>query len=281
MLHADYRGGRMHRRKLWPAVVVIGMLAVSLPAQELKPAFEVASVRRAVPGTTGGRVQFLPDRFVAENVPLDFLLQQVYGVRAFQILAAPPWKAIIEDGRDSRYQIQAKADDAATPDQVKEMVKALLADRFGLRLHKETRELPVYALTQVSGGAKGAREANGPPGGITLIANGWIRGRGVTVPHLVETLSRSVDRPIVDRTNLTHVLDFDLTWTPLATGAAESATGCPSDFQEMASRMKVILPSNCPSIFTALQDQMGLRLNAQNAPLDVLVIDAVQQPTEN
>ena len=130
------------------------------------PTFEAASVKRSVPGTTGGRVQFLPGRFVGENVPLDYLLQQVYGVRNFQIIAAPEWRAIIADGRDSRYQIQAKANDTATPEQVKEMVKTLLAERFGLRVHKEMRDLPVYALVQARGGVKGAREATGPRAGF-------------------------------------------------------------------------------------------------------------------
>jgi len=89
------------------------------------PTFEAASVKRSVPGTTGGRVQFLPGRFVGENVSLDYLLQQVHGVRGFQIIAAPAWKAIIADGRDSRYQIQATTYDTATPEQVKEMVKTI------------------------------------------------------------------------------------------------------------------------------------------------------------
>ena len=244
--------------------------------------FEAASVKRSVPGTTGGRVQFLPGRFVGENVPVDYLLQQLYGVRNFQIVAAPEWKAIIADGRESRYQLQGKAGDTTTPEQVKEMVKALLADRFGLRFHKEMREMPVYALVQARGGVKGAREATGPPGGIVLIANGWMRGRGVMPVTLIEALSRSVDRPIVDRTGLTTVLDFNLTWTPLeAAAAGASATLCPEAFQEMASRLKETLPSNCPALFTALQEQIGLRLEAQQAPVEVLVIDAVHLPTEN
>jgi uncharacterized protein (TIGR03435 family) len=263
--------------------LVIGLslvTATTTTAQTLT--FEAASVRHSVPGTTGGQAQFLPGRFIGENVSLDYLLQRVYDVRGFQIIAAPEWKAIIADGRDKRYQMQGKAPDTATPEQVKEMVKTLLAERFGLRLHWETRELPVYALVQARGGVKGAREATGPPGGIVLIANGWIRGRGVAVPHLVDVLSRSVDRPIVDRTGLTTVIDFNLTWTPLeVAGAGRSATLCPDDFQVMASRLKEPLPSDCPALFTAVQEQLGLRLEGQQAPIDVLVIDAVHLPTEN
>src|SRR5688572_26732168 len=156
---------RLHRFVLTACFCLTFVQATSVQA----PTFEAVSVKRSVPGTTGGRVQFLPGRFVGENVPLDFLLQQVYGVRDFQIVAPPELKAIIADSRDSRYQIQAKANDTATPEQVKEMVKMLLADRFGLRLHQEMRALPVYALVQARGGVKGAREATGPPGGVSLV----------------------------------------------------------------------------------------------------------------
>ena len=93
-------------------------------------------------------------------------------------------------------------------------------------------------------------------------------------------MSNFVDRPVFDRTNLTQVLDFDLTWTP--DGAASDVPGCPPSFQEMAKRLKVTLPgSGCPSFFTAVQEQLGMRLEPQLGPLDVLVIDSVQPLTEN
>lgn len=99
---------------------------------------------------------------------------------------------------------------------------------------------------------------------------------------LIQALSRSVDRPIVDRTGLTMVLDFNLIWTPLdATGTGDSAPLCPAAFQEIASRLKETLPSNCPALFTTLQEQLGLRLEAQQTPVEVLVVDAVHLPTEN
>jgi len=105
------------------------------------PTFEAASVKRSVPGTPGGRVQFLPGRFVGENVSLDYLLQQVHGVRGFQIIAAPAWKAIIADGRDSRYQIQATTYDTATPEQVRRWSRpsifTALQEQMGLRLEAQ------------------------------------------------------------------------------------------------------------------------------------------------
>jgi uncharacterized protein (TIGR03435 family) len=254
-------------------------------AQNAAPAFDVASIHRAAPGLTGGRVQFPPGgRFTAENVPLDFILQQVYGVRDFQIAVDPKWKAI---AADTRYQVSARAaDPAASGDQIREMVKRLLRERFDLKLRTERREFPVYLLIQSSRGVKGARSADGPPGGIASMAPGWIRGKGVTTDFLALALTRYVDRPVVDRTALDRVLDFDLTWTPAdLTGAAAAASGpeCSQTSREMAKRLKGVNVDGftCPSIYTAVEEQLGLKLEAQRAPLDVLVIDSVQAPTEN
>lgn len=256
----------------------IGVLA----AQGAAAAFEVASVRRAEPGLTGGRVQFLPGQFLGENVALQFVLQRVYGVRDFQIVAGPDAKAVIADGYGKRYQFQGKAA-GATPEQVREMTKALLADRLGLRLHTETRPLPAYVITEAKGGVKGASPADGPSGGIEMVAAGWMRGRRVTIPWLAEVLTREVDRPVVDQTKRDVMLEFNLTWTP--TDAAQSADGagsaCPASFLAMAERMKYALPGTCPSLFTAVEEQLGLKLTPQNAPVEVLVIDAIHPPSEN
>ena len=177
------------RRWLWSFVVIAG-LAVTSSAQGPQPRFEVASVRRATPGETGGRVQFLPGgRFVAQNVPLNFLLQQVYGVRDFQIVAEPKWQAIIADGRDSRYYVEGRGPESATREQLQEMAKTLLAERFGLKLRFEQRALPVYALVVANRGVKGARPADGKTGGIALMAKGWIRGMGVTTASLARALT--------------------------------------------------------------------------------------------
>src|SRR5688572_26757355 len=154
--------------------VVVASVVVTASAQTATPSFEVASVRRATPGETGGRVQFLPGgRFVAQNVALHFLLQQVYGVRDFQIVAEPKWQAIIADSRDSRYYIEGRGPESATREQLQEMAKTLLAERFGLKLRFEQRALPVYALVVAERGVKAARPADGTPsGGIALMASG-------------------------------------------------------------------------------------------------------------
>jgi uncharacterized protein (TIGR03435 family) len=270
------------QRRGWLAVAVVAGMVAPLAAQA-PPAFEVASVKRAVPGTLGGRVRFLPGgRFVGENVSLEFMIRQAYGLRDFQLVTAPEWKAILGDGFDRRYQVEARGAESASEAQLKEMLKTLLADRFQLRAHKETRDLPIYALVLAEGGAKGARAPDDKAGGIETVAPGWIKGMGTRTGFLAEVLSREVDRPVIDRTNLKDVLDFDLTWTTNETPA--DTPGCHPSFQEMAkraSRYALGATASCPSIFTALQEQLGLRLEAQIGPVEVLVIDAVQFPTEN
>jgi uncharacterized protein (TIGR03435 family) len=269
------------QRWLWASVVMAGMV-VAASAQTPKPTFEVASVKLAAPGTTGGRVQFLPGgRFVAQNVPFDFLLQQVYGVAAFQIVIDPKWRAVIGT---SRYQIDATGDAAASPEQLKEMAKALLAERFNQKLRTEMRDVPVYALIAGNSGVKGARAADGKGGGVASMLRGWMRGEGVTMDRLAQTLSTQVDRPVINRTEIDQVLDFNLTWTSAdvaAPDAGPSDPGCPPGFREMAAKLGERADMTCPSIFTAVEEQLGLKLNAQTAPFEVLVIDSVQPPTEN
>lgn len=263
-------------------LLLIGLAVTSLrlAAQSDTPRFEVASVKRAVPDTTGSRVGFPPGgRFVAENVALEFVIQQAYGLRDFQVVASPPVKAIIKDGDDARYQIEGKGREDSTPEQVREMVKTLLADRFQLRVHEETRDLPIYALVPASGGVKGARASDGKGGGIELVAPGWIRGFGTGFGFLAQTLSRYVDRPVVDHTNLKDVLDFDLTWT-IENAAADTPPGCHPNVLEMAKHPRYQKTKlSCPSIFTAVREQLGLMLDARRAPIPVVVIDSVERPT--
>ncbi len=263
-------------------LLVVGLAVSALPlaAQSDAPRFEVASVKPAVPGTVGGRVQFLPGgRFVGENVPVEFVIQQVYGLRDFQVVATPPLKEIFS-GNAARYQIEGKGREDSTPEQVREMVKTLLADRFQLRSHMEARELPVYALIPDGSGVKGARAPDGKGGGIEMVAPGWIRGFGTRVGSLAEALSRYVDRPVVDLTNLTDVLDFDLTWTTIENANPDAPPGCHPSVLEMAKRPRYEKTKlTCPSLFTAVREQLGMRLDARRAPIPVLVIDSVQLPT--
>jgi uncharacterized protein (TIGR03435 family) len=276
----------MQRLSAWlPIGVAAAVWLAPLAAQTQAPAFDVASVKRAVPGTPGAFIRFLPGgRFVGENVAIQFVIQRVYGVRDFQVIAAPEWKAIIADGFNQRYQIEGRGPESATEAQLKEMVKTLLADRFKLRLHAETRDLPVYALVPDNGGVKPGRDPDGPGGGVLLMLPGWTRFQRVKADALARYLSDILDRPVIDKSNLDRDLNFDLTWTPAeVANAPDAIPGCPLSFQEMAKRLKFDLKNlSCPpSVVTALREQLGFRLEPQLAPTQVIVIDSIQTPSEN
>ncbi len=258
--------------------------------QSSAPAFDVASVKPAVPGATGARIQYLPGgRFLGSNVPIVFLIEDTYGVRDFQIAGDPQWTSVIADSYNGRYDIEAKANESATQSEMKEMVKMLLADRFKLKVHMETRAMSVYALVSGKGGVKlAAAKENGKPrgsGAIALMLPGWMQGNNVAMPILIQSLSEYVDRPVVDKTNFTDAFDFRLTFTPdLVEDRAPSAGSCPASFTDFAEQRHLgVKPSSwsCPSIFDAVQDQLGLKLDFQKDPIEVLVIDHAERPASN
>ena len=264
------------------------LAAVVAFAQAPPPAFDVASIRPSDPNEVGGYARFLPGgRFEVHNAQLIFVIQQVYGVRDFQIVNAPKW---ITDWNTARFNIEAKGDESATEAQVRDMAKALLAERFQLKVHKETRDLPVYALIPAKGGVKLAvAKEDGRPrgsGAILSMARGWIQGTNVAMPGLLQIFSqlKVVDRPVVDKTNFTEAFDFRLSWTP-DSGAepdAPSDGSCPSSFAPLQERLGTgQAPTSCPSVFTAVQDQLGLKLDPQRDPIEVLVIDHVERPSAN
>ncbi|MCU1328697.1 MAG: peptidase BlaR1 [Bryobacterales bacterium] len=251
--------------------------------------FEVISVKPSIPGTLGGRMQFLPGgRFYASNVPLTGIIQNLFRVRSFQIAGDPKLLSVIADGHSARYDIQAKGDASATEAQVRDMAKALLAERFHLKVHKENRDLPVYALSPAPRtGIKLAPAPESPripgSGGVAFMLKGWIQGSNVSMETLVRTLSELVDRPVVDKTLFTDAFSFRLTFTPdLEPGQEVAEGGCPASFAAFQEqrRMKVE-PMDCPSIFSALQEQLGLKLDSRREPVEVLVIDHVEPPTAN
>jgi uncharacterized protein (TIGR03435 family) len=241
------------------------------PSPAARPVFDVASIRPSDPDEVGGRVYFPPGRFEVRNAKLIFVIQQVYGVKDYQIVEAPKW---ITDWSTARFNISAKAEGAASEEQLRLMAKNLLADRFKLKLHNETRELPVYVLVQDKKGIKlGAVPDNGRPMGSGYVESvdlGWRRGKDVSMEDLVSALSGQTDRPILDRTNYTEKFTFELKW---AARAQSSGTGgLLSDLQPETGQA---------SLFTTIREQMGLRLDPQKAPIEVLVIDHVERPSAN
>jgi uncharacterized protein (TIGR03435 family) len=235
------------------------------------PEFEVASIRPIPQLPSGANVRpgFLvvpradnPQRFRARfnvSAPMG-ILEWAYGVREFQVAGAPEWL------KEELFDIDARAEHPSSEDQIKQMVQALLADRFKLKLHRETKAIPVYALVVGKDGPKlaEAQDASLNQGlGNIIVPPGELKARGATMALFVSILTENLDRPVIDKTNLTGHYDFDLTYD-----------GPPWSIEEHGWR-----PFG-EAIFRPIQD-LGLKLEPQKSPVEVLVIDSVDHPSAN
>jgi uncharacterized protein (TIGR03435 family) len=194
------------------------------------------------------------------NVTLKRCIMGAYGVGPNQITGGPAWL------ESERYEIVAKAEQGAGDGELMTMLQTLLAERFKLALHRETRTVEAFVL----GVAKGGPKLEKTPGGSSTTSNG--RGRivahAIEMARFAEVLSRQMDVPVVNHTGLEGAFNLKLEWAPEAGAAPKSSAD------------GVGLPTG-PSIFTAIQEQLGLRLQAQKAPVEMLLIDHAERPSEN
>jgi uncharacterized protein (TIGR03435 family) len=256
-----------------------GAPAVRAQAKQEPPiAFEVASVkgsdaadRRMYVDPPGG------GRLTARNVALGWLVQFAYKIEWNQISGGPGWL------NTARFDIAARAEDAtASEDRIRLMARTLLSDRFGLRLHAESRELPVYLLVQAKAGTKEPRSLHaagpcperGPGAGpecqvFNLSPGGHLSAQRATMGQLARVLTDLTFRPVRDQTGIQGEYDFQLSWSPddATPGAGNSGSAAPDLSQG--------------SIFTALEEQLGLKLQSEKGPVDVFVIDHAEKPSEN
>jgi len=284
------------RRWTFTLPLVIGILNSSHSegqAPTPRPEFEVASIKL---GAGPGKPQFLgsrsPGTFTAQNINLRFIIRVAYGVRSFEVLGGPGW--IDSDTYDITAKTKTAMDGAKTaPSPIPEMfamLQPLLEDRFKLKVHREMRELPVYVLTVAKGGLKmkprdcpqfsddnptpqGPCNPMGTRGG-TNGTNRTLDGTAATMEGLIMTIANTTRREIIDRTGLTGRFDFHLEWAP------DEAMTASSDFDE-PTRSVASSSGSGPSLFTALQEQLGLKLESAKAPVEVLVIDHVERPEAN
>jgi len=213
--------------------------------------FEVASIKPANPDQKGFSIQFMPGGGLKmTGVPLRAMITFAYDVRDFQV-----------SGGAERFDVMAR--------------RALLADRFQLVVHKETKEQPIYALVVSKNGAKlkEVKAVEGARQGMRM-GRGLLEGFAAPMEMLGQTLSNVTERPVVDKTGLTGKYDFVLEWTPEA-GADARTQGFGNGISEPAPA-----PGG-PTIFTALQEQLGLRLESQKGPVQNIVIDRAEKPSEN
>jgi uncharacterized protein (TIGR03435 family) len=240
------------------------------PMANADPAFEVATVKPSKPGTPGKLLTMRGRQYKTFNTTLNDLISVSYDVHTRQIIGGPPWMAA------DKWDLDAKPEGEGVPNrkQIDVMVRKLLADRFKLAFHREQRELPVYAIVIAKNGPKLTKSAGDPNG----LPNLLFRGLGVlpvsnaTIGDFAMVMQGAVlDRPVVDHTGLTGKWDFTLKWTPDETqfGAMGIHPPPPSD------------NATTPDLFTAIQEQAGLKLESTKAPVEVLVIDRAEKPSEN
>ncbi len=247
---------------LAPRVVAFG--------QELR--FEVTSVRANKSGVQ--KWQFSPptgDSYKATNVNVGMLLINAYQVLPFQIVGKPDWVDA------DRFDVEGKASGSQTPEHFRVMVQSLLEDRFKLAVHHETKELPVFELVVAKSGVKfkeakcqGTPSRENPCGGFSVSLGGRVTGREVGVDQLGLNLSSLLSRTVIDKTGLKGRYNFDLSWTPDGTtlrgpGDPDAPPADPSG----------------PTIFTAVQEQLGLELKSAKGPVEALVIDHLEKPDDN
>ena len=259
-------------RGLLVTVIVQALLAATISAQGQgaghQATFDIASIRLAKPGQLGGTIKPYPGGhgYLAQNIPVKLMISLMYRVPMRQISGGPAW---IET---ERFDVQAKADRPYGRDELQEMYRNMLAERFGLRLHKETREGPVYALSVDPSGLKMKVDAsdqdyeipvNGPPQHVI--------GRRVPMPYFCWWLSQVLqkdERPVLDRSGLDGNYDWTLSFMPVL----------PPDVSAEALSPEM---RDLPSIFVALREQLGLRLEAEKGPVDYYVVDHLEKPSEN
>jgi uncharacterized protein (TIGR03435 family) len=302
----------MKQRLIGLCVLVAAMVTLTVSADAQTGSFEVASVKPSDPNPTGplgGTPFVLPalGRLTAQNVTLRILVMAAYQKQPFEIVGGPEWQ------NADKFDINAKSAEASpTTDQLFGMLQTLLADRFKLKLHTETREVPIYALVLAradrkfgaklkpstdncpdfkvqqqqqleaiaKGGLQGLAASAMKPGETRPCAFGsypagagliGIKASGQALSTLALVLTQLTGRPVVDKTDLTGLYDFEMTidLQTIARIYAELGINMP---------LPQGLPEG-PSLMTLLQEDLGLKLDSQRGPGEVLVIDSAERPT--
>ena len=227
--------------------------------------FEVASVKRARAGDSrGSTFQFMPGGGLqVTNGTLKGIIETAYDVRDFQISGGPGW--LNSEAWDISARSSPSGDNGMN--ETRRRLQALLAQRFRLKVHREMRELPVYALTIARGGARlsegdASKTSEGPRTGIRKEC-GQMKATLASMANLTVYLARQLDRPVLDRTDLSGRYNFELDWIP-------DAGPCPSP-----------AAGDAASIFTALEEQLGLKLESTKDPVETIVVDYAEKADAN
>jgi uncharacterized protein (TIGR03435 family) len=258
-------------------LLLVAAAALAAGQTASRPEFEAASLKPNASGREGYAIRTLPGgKLSAANINLKRLIAVAYSATDYQIFGNINWL------ESQRFDMEAEAPGPAELKQLRVMLQSLLDERFKLKFHRETRELPIYSLVLAKSkgpglieaaygdcGASVAPEAPAPNGkpvstiacGTVNPGPGRISGHRGRISQLADRLSTMLGRTVVDKTGLTGIYDIDLTWTPDSTVAPTELSG--------------------PSLFTAIQEQLGLKLEAGKRPVEVIVVDAAEKPSAN
>ena len=274
------------RRRLWTLITVMALLSVPLIAQPAPQSFEVASIKPVVGDPPLGGGGSAPDRYDDPDTTLHFLIRVAYDLFDYQVVGGPEWVG------SKRWAISAKAPVPVNRVSMRTLLRRLLEDRFALKAHLETRELPTYELVFVRSDRRlgpkikpaavdcmpfltGRRPMLESPrdrdDGFPLCSSGASMGGGMITPRLngqplsglIRTLEATLQRRVVDKTGLQGNYDIELTYLD-------------ERFQRQGADA-----SGGPALFTALEEQLGMKLQSARGPVEVLVIDSVSEPTTN
>jgi len=282
---------------LWFAASAAGQptpSSATLPAQAVPagvtnaatvPALDVISVKPNKSGDKGSSWGTTRDGVMGTNIPVHMMLTSGYHLNDDELFGEPDW------AKTEHFDITGKvaAADVAMvsklkQDQTRVFFQQVLKERFGLVAHKETRELPEYALTLAKGGAKiedGKPDTSAPPdnrmrGGIRMSMRGGVRkieAADAPIAPVLQYLSNEIGRTVVDRTGLTGKYSFTLSWSPQT--SVEIRSG------DQAGEASAPAAEAAPDLFTAIQEQLGLKLEPMKGPVEVVVIDHLERPGEN
>lgn len=238
------------------------MLSVASGSASAQPSstLDVASVKASRSVSTESNLDSVRGRLTATNITVKELIRLGYGVKDYQILRAPAW---IDS---QRFDISAKSvsGNANSIEDERLLVRELLADRFQLITHRESKPMPVYLLVVAKGGPRLTPHSDTAP--RTRGGCGRLVGRRVTTETIATMLSRQVDHEVFNRTGVSGEYDIQLDFTP-DSGPCQAASVATD-------------PSGLPSIYTAVQEQLGLKMEAGKAPVEVLVIDRLEKWTK-
>ena len=255
------------------AISIASSQAASTPAtanaHATASAYDVMTIKPNITGSGSMGMDTKGDHFVAHNISLKHLLQYVYDLNEDSILGVPAQLDSV------RFDIEAKVVEPdldvlkkMNSEQRRAMLQPLVTERFQLKTHTESRILPVYELVVVKGGPKFKLAEDqtklgwGDTGLYYNRSDIKLEGRGLPMPHLAKTLADQVHRTVIDKTGLTGNYDLTLQWTPDGAPASTDA-------------------DSTPDIYTAVQEQLGLKLQSAKAPVEVLVVDHAAMPSEN